>query len=234
MKQYPFKSVYPHAKEFYGIELSPDSFENIAIVAWDKIGNYRYRLYHLQTEPIKDSAGAWYVDLPCNVDFIEAVTANYEDYQKTTPMHSDGYVQNEWVEGYIETRRFNNNFGYFPGKFIKHVIDGNRLYIGEGFESINIFYKGVLADDEGLPSLTEKEVDAIAAFCAYSDLYKRSIVSRDRGLLEMALVVKADWEKKCTQARVPNHMSQNELDQILDASTSWDRKRFGKSFKPIR
>ena len=28
-------------------------------------------------------SGEYYVDLPCNCDFIEAVTTNYEDYQKT-------------------------------------------------------------------------------------------------------------------------------------------------------
>jgi len=33
MKEYPFNAVYPHIKEFYGVELTPDSFENIAIVA---------------------------------------------------------------------------------------------------------------------------------------------------------------------------------------------------------
>lgn len=39
---------------------------------------------------------------------------------------------------------------------------------------------------------------------------------------------------KCTQARVPEYINQNEMDQILNASTSWDRKRYGRSFKSVR
>jgi hypothetical protein len=93
MKEYPFKAIYPHLKEFYGVELTPDSFENIAIVGWDKIGNYRYRWYHFVATPEEDSDKALYIDLPCNADVIEAVTANYEDYQKTAPTHSENYTQ---------------------------------------------------------------------------------------------------------------------------------------------
>ena len=29
-------------------------------------------------------------------------------------------------------------------------------------------------------------------------------------------------------------MSQNDMDQALNAKTSWDRKQYNKSFKPIR
>lgn len=234
MKEYPFNTVYPHIKEFYGVELTPDSFENIAIVAWDKIGNYRYRWYHFRATPTQDSEGAWYIDLPCNVDHIEAVTANYEDYQKTSPITSDGYTQNGWVEGYIEDRKFNTSFGYIPGKFIKYVKDGNKLFFAEQFEVVNIIYKGILVDDEGLPSLNHKEIDAIATFCAYRDLHKRAIVTMNPNTMQFAQLLKQDWEKKCTQARVPDYINQNEMDQILDVVTSWDRKRFGKSFKPFK
>jgi hypothetical protein len=38
----------------------------------------------------------------------------------------------------------------------------------------------------------------------------------------------------CTQARVADHLSQNEVDEILNVSTSWDRKRYGQSYKPLR
>jgi hypothetical protein len=34
------------------------------------------------------------VDLPCNVDQIEAVTADYEDYQKTSNQFLAGHTQN--------------------------------------------------------------------------------------------------------------------------------------------
>jgi hypothetical protein len=33
---------------------------------------------------------------------------------------------------------------------------------------------------------------------------------------------------------VPSYINQNEMDEILNVATSWDRKRFGRSFKPVR
>jgi hypothetical protein len=59
-------------------------------------------------------------------------------------------------------------------------------------------------------------------------------MTRDASTFQMAQVMELKWKSLCTQARVPDYLNQNELDEILNVSTSWDRKRFGKSFKPIR
>ena len=83
-------------------------------------------------------------------------------------------------------------------------------------------------------TLTEKEVDAIAAFCAYSTDLKAARISKDKSTMEMALFLKQLWERACTRARVPDYINQNEMDEILNVAASWDRKRFGKSYKPIR
>ena len=39
--------------------------------------------------------------------------------------------------------------------------------------------------------------------------------------------------KACTAARIPDMFTQNDMDAILDVKTRWDRKQYGKSFKPI-
>jgi hypothetical protein len=33
-------------------------------------------------------------------------------------------------------------------------------------------YRGLILDEDGLPELTDKEVDAIAAYCAYTEKFK--------------------------------------------------------------
>jgi hypothetical protein len=38
--------------------------------------------------------------------------------------------------------------------------------------------------------------------------------------------------KLCSAARVPEKLSQNDMNDILDIKTKWDRKRYGKSFVP--
>lgn len=234
MKDYPFNTCYTQARELYGVTLNPDEFETIGIIAWDKIGNKKYKLYKFQEEPIQTEAGAWYIDLPCNADILEAVTADYEDYQKTTPTTIAGNNQNGWIEGYIETRKYNTSFGYASGKFIKYNREDNRLWLADRFNKVNVLYKGVIVDEEGLPYLNEKELDAIAAFCAFSDMFKKALVSRDGATMQLTQILKAEWNRKCTQARVPDYLSQNDWDEVLNASTSWDRKRFGKSFKVIK
>ena len=234
MKRYSFNTAYTQAREMYGLELNPDEFENIGITAWGLIGNKEVRLYKYKTIPLVDDSGAYYVDLPCNCDYVEAITKDYEDYQKTTNQNISGNNQNGWIEGYIETRKFNTNHSYLPGGFIKYTQVGNRVYLSDKFDAIHILYKGVLVDEEGLPYLSESEADAVAAFCVYVDDYKRARVTRDQVQMQFAQISEQKWKQKCTQARVPEYINQNEMDEILNVLVSWDRKRFGKSFKPMR
>lgn len=234
MGTYSFNTAYTQARELYGLTLTPDEFETLGMIAWDKIGNKKMRFYKYEAIPIQDSNSAWFVDLPCNVEWIEAVTADYEDYQKTDPMRSANQNYNGWQESYVESRKYNTNFFYSSGKYIKYIKEDNKLYLPDKFNKVITLYRGVLTDEEGLPSLNEKEIDAIATFCSYSKTFKDALVSRDKNSMEFAMILKAEWLKKCTQARVPDFINQNEMDEILNVSTSWDRKRFGKSYKPIR
>lgn len=234
MERYPFHTAYTHAREFYGLELNPDEFETIGIVGWDKIGNKVYKLYLYTIEPSKDSNETYYVDLPCNVDQIEAVTANYEDYTRTSNKFLAANLQDGWIEGYIESRQYNTGHLYSHGKFIKYRQEGNRLILSDKFNLVHILYKGYVVDDDGLPFITWKEVEAIAAFCAYVNDFKKARLTRDQATFQMSQAMEMKWKQLCTQARIPDYLNQNEMDEILNVSTSWDRKRFGKSFKPIK
>ncbi len=185
MRDYSFNTAYTQARELYGLELDPDVFESIGLIAWDRIGNKDYRLYKYSTQPIEDALGYWYIDLPCNCDIIEAVTTNYEDYQKTTPTTLAGNNQNGWIEGYVESRKYNTGNLYSSGKYIKYREEGNRIIMNDHFEVINIFYKGVVVDDTGLPMLNDKEMDAIAAFCIFADTRKKAITTKDQTSWQM-------------------------------------------------
>ena len=77
-------------------------------------------------------------------------------------------------------------------------------------------------------------MDAIAGFCQFVDIRKKATVNRDAQLFQMMPYWENNWKVLCTQARVPDYINQNEMDEILNIGSSWDRKRFGKSYKPIR
>lgn len=191
-------------------------------------------MYKYVTSPEQDHLGDWVIDLPCNTDIIESVTADYEDYQITSPTASNPSLNSGVIEEYIEGLKTHTNHLYASGKYIKYIREGNTLKLAKRFQKVTILYRGFVVDEEGLPELTHKEVDAIAAFCAYTNDFKQARMTKDPATFQMAQYMKKEWEKKCTQARIPDHVSQNEMDEILNVSASWDRKRFGKSFKPIR
>lgn len=231
---YPFQTAYTQARELYGVELNPDEFETVGMIGWGRIGNKQSALYRMVVEPTAINDKNWMVELPCNADIIEAVTSEFEDWEKTSNQALTYQNNNGWIEQYIEGGKVNTNALYQSGRFIKYRREQNTLYFDHPYKKVFILYKGFIADDEGLPFLTEKEVDAIAAFCAYTSDFKSARVTRDKSTMELALYMEQTWKRLCTSARVPAHLDQNQMDEILNVATSWDRKRFGKSFKPIR
>ena len=233
MKTYNFNTAYTQSKELYGVELDPNEFESIGLIGWGRIGNRVTRLYKYMVEPTLVN-GDYYIDLPCNCDIIESVTATYEDYQKTSPTTLAGQTISGWIEGYTESRKFNTGSLYPSGKFIKYEQEGNKLRLMDRFDKAVILYKGIVADEEGLPLLNEKELDAISTFCSFSYHRRRWLTTGDQATFQKSQYLENEWKRLCSAARVPEYLNQNDMDLILEVGVSWDRKRFGKSFKPIK
>jgi hypothetical protein len=57
------------------------------------------------------------------------------------------------------------------------------LYFSRNYGTLNILYKGIIADEDGLPELTDKEANAIATFIAYSNKYKEGLKTNNAGLI---------------------------------------------------
>lgn len=55
----------------------------------------------------------------------------------------------------------------------------------------------------------------------------------DKNTIAVAQMLEQNWRTKCDQARTPMSISQNQMDEILDAKTNWNRKQFRKTYKPI-
>lgn len=229
--KFPFNTAYVQANELYGIDSSFDDFEPIAMVAWERIGNKQTKLYRFSECPENIGGGEWAIDLPCNADRIEAVTTSYEDWEATSNKNITFNDKRRITEEYIEDYKHNRSSLYLPGMYIKYRQEENTLIFDNPYSKVHVLYKGFIADEEGLPFLTDKEVDAIAAFYAYTVEYKNARISKDKTSFEMAMYLENKWRKLCKHARTPSYLNQNEMNDILDVSSSWDRKRFGKSFK---
>jgi hypothetical protein len=63
--------------------------------------------------------------------------------------------------------------------------------LADKFNEVIILYKGFVADEDGLPFLNAKEVDAIAAFCAYVNDFKVARMTKDQSTFQMAQIMEA-------------------------------------------
>ena len=135
-------------------------------------------------------------------------------------------------------RRGDNNSPFYTnGKLVKYKVIDNRtleVMLKDSNTTVNLLYKSINYDCDGLPLLNTKEVEAIAAYCAYVTLFKQSLQTRDQATFQMSQVLELKWKNLCSHARTPMSMSQNDFDAIGDVKTTWDRKTYGKSNKPIR
>lgn len=229
MKFYNFNAAYSLAQTLYGVEPNPNDFEDIALNAWILINNKHTRLYKYVADT-EDKE----LPLPCNVDIIESVHIPIEDAQMTSNQTVFNSIETLFIENYINCWKRIDDPYYQVGKLVKYKEGDNTLYFTRDYKKVCVIYHGILADeDTGLPMITDKEMNAIAAYVAYSMIFKESLQKRDGNLMKLAQVIKADWLKYCSAARVPEHLSQNDMDKILDAKVRWDRKQYSKSLKPI-
>ena len=212
----------------YDMDIQEDSFEEIALTGWSLIGNKRTRLYR-QKYCVTDCDDG--VELPCNVDMLEAVTLGWEEWNYSTNDTPNGDWNSAFIESYIEHRKAFRDPLYASGKFVRYHQVGNKLYFDRPYGEITILYHGIIADEDGLPELTDKEAMALATYVAWILKYKEGLKTNNPTIVQMAETLHQRWLTQCDQARVDRYISQNEWDEILDARVSWNRKQYNKSFK---
>lgn len=227
IKRNNFKSVYAMANSLYGVNMDENSFEDIALSGWELIGNRQTRLYRYS-----DVTCNGRIKLPCNVDLIEAVYAGIPDSNDSSPIHSAGNIKNVTTESLIEGMKTKHHNLYDSNSLVHYRLEGDELVFDKNYDNIVVLYHGVIVDEDGLPYLNDKEVQALALYCAFSSIYKQSLIGKDPNMFQLAGAIKADWLRACNAARI-RPMSHNEIDDILDVRTRWDRKQYGKSFKPV-
>lgn len=211
MKLYSIKSAYGLANDLYGITISETAFENLALNAWELIGNKHTRLYRY-IGPTENKA----LELPCNAELVESVHLPINDAQLTSSDSSYINTENITTERYIDAYRGFDDVYYQKGKFAKYKEVDGTLYFNKDYPKVMVVYHGVEADEDGLPKINDKEMKAIAAYVAYATLYKEGLTKRDGGLVQLATTIQNEWLKRCNAARIPTYLNQNEMDAILD------------------
>lgn len=220
--------------QLYGIELNNEDLEELGLLAWEQIGNRNVKLYRYSTCIGSDLS----VTLPCNAvsdgrSNVELVTTSYEDWERVTNYSENGDNNTQFVETSIESSKYYQSPYYLPGKILKYEQVGDKLYFTHNYGTINILYKGILADEDGLPQITNKEATAIATYIAYVQKFKEGLITNNKNITEQALQLENLWRKQCDQARV-TQLNQNDMNDILDIKSSWDRHSYGKGSKKLK
>ena len=225
-----FNYIYTVANSLYGLELEPEQFEELGLTAWNLIGNKTVRLYNYSADISCDDLS---VQLPCNCDIIEAVTYNHEDWNYSTNKTVNGDYNSQFTEQYIEARKLYQSPFYITGKYAKYERVGDTLYFDKDYGKVNILYKGIILDKDGLPKVNEKEALAIATYIAFATKQKQGWITNNQNIIQLAQYLYQQWLKYCDSARVPLSIDQNTMNQVLDAKSSWNRKVYNKAYKPI-
>ena len=219
------------ANTLFGIEGKAEDLEEIGLIAWNFIGNKPCKLHNYSSSL---DTTEMTITLPCNLVSIEAVNYSFEDWKYTSNAHPNGDYNSQFVENYIEARKVYKNPLYAGGRYVKYERVGDKLYFDKDYGTINILYHGVIMGEDNLPQLSDSEAFAVAIYIAYTKTFKEGLITRNGNLIQLADVLKQDWLKKCDAARVPDHIDQNMMNEILDVKTSWDRKIFNKAYKPVK
>ena len=225
-----FNYIYTVPNSLYGLELEPGQFEELGLTAWNLIGNKTVRLYNYSADISCDDLS---VQLPCNCDIIEAVTYNHEDWNYSTNKTVNGDYNSQFTEQYIEARKLYQAPLYISGKYAKYERVGDTLYFDKDYGKVNILYKGIILDEDGLPQVNEKEALAIATYIAFATKQKQGWITNNQNIIQLAQYLYQQWLKYCDSARVPLSIDQNIMNQVLDAKSSWNRKVYNKAYKPI-
>lgn len=225
-----FRYALVLAQKLYDVKIidEEDAIE-VGLIAYNFIGNKKTILKKARLKAVDGI-----VTLPCDVDIIEAVTyCNLEDWNSTSNTEQYGEYESLYTENYIESQKAFLDPFYISGKYVNYKRVDDKLYINKGLSSIQILYQSELRDEDDLPQLTDKESIAIAEYIAYTYKYKEAIKTNNQLLLQVAQDLRNKWLFHCDAARVPQYVAQDEMDKILNAQTSWDRKIYNKSYKPV-
>ena len=226
-----FKYAITLAQMLYDIDINDmDTLIEIGLVAYNFIGN---KNTHLQADIVNVDSKSGLVKIPCKADLIEAITyPKLEDWSYTSNIKNFGDQNTLNVEQYIEKQKQSIDPLYISGKLVKYRREGNYIYVNEPVEQVCVLYHTEQLDEDDLPIINDKEAVAIADYIAYTVKYKEALRSNNSAVFQMAQTIKRQWLIHCDAARVPEYVTQNEINDLLDVASSHNRKVHGRSYKP--
>jgi len=223
--QYTTMTAYALFPEITGLDIKEETFHDFAHMAVDKIG-HNVDICKLKLEVPEDGR----IYLPCEVTTIESVTDNVHFYDIWDAGEYDGdavtYNRMGARKQDLSPSDLIGNREYVSYKFYApNVVEVDKSLSGE---EIFILAQTVLKNKQGEELLYYKQVEAVLYYVAYL-LQQRNAFIGKQGI-DLAYI-RGKALNLLSDARVPDHISDNEINQVLDAKVSFGRKGYNKDFK---
>jgi hypothetical protein len=215
--------------------------------------------WHIYRNDIGNVAKTWHVfegkpdknriiQLPCNVEYIESVSSNrvaYNSLGRITISNDDVepyYTYSPYILDLVDrdrykTKSLQQSITRPTGQFISYdLLPQNRIQLRhDNLTDIPIYvlYRGIILDHDGLPMLYLKESMAIASRLAFI-LTQRDVFKKIPGAAQILEYIKRESSRLTLACKSPEHMTQQDIDKLLDRQTSFDRKVYGRTYKISR
>lgn len=120
---------------------------------------------------------------------------------------------------------------YAPGTYITFNFLGDKIVTNYPNQDLSVAYWREKTGDDKQLLVTEQEAEACAYWWIWVDARRRAYKGTGGNYLQQAMF---DKNKAFNQAKIPNQLTQNMINQLGNVYTSQDRKFYNRSYKPVK
>lgn len=211
-----------------GIKISFDDFLDFSYFALNSVRPF---CFSSKFSCLVDQNGC--CDLPVYMKYIKAVSTmenTYEQWRTVQTLGTEDAVR--VTDVFAHTRQDLSHPGdRVLGEYADfELVDPYTVMVSPALAGRIVYIVGLapLLDQDSLPLLTARQVEALAYQVAV--LYAQKQMFMGCLTLDLAYLTRMA-SKKTAQARVPDFVTDNEWDEILNIRSSFDRKVFNHDFK---
>jgi len=229
-------------KTKYGLTIDEYDYLDLAIDVLRDIRDYGTTEYYAVCEV--DGEGN--IPAPCNMFTIDAVVSFKQGMKQFDTRVEYDLLNSYGMDAYYTARSVASNLGWNYSTsgltryddrvgYISYQLDDKHISVGKEHigKPIVVAFTGISVDKEGYPMITRKQANALAAYAGKYIVIKNLANgnAKQAQLLEFFIT---ESGRLVQAASIPENITDNELETMLDAKVSFNRKSFRRPAKYSR
>ncbi len=237
----PLKAAKYYLKSMYGISMNDEDFvENAMLILRTEIGTYEKLNKKIIEIIVPDNL---MVELPEPAETLVSVKTTdtkINRYGETVQANDRGGLTTYDIRRTHNPFNLENNKNFTESEFITDNYYVNYEWVNDmtiritddmmNGQTLEIVYANQTNGTDNLPEVNLKQAHAIAARIAYMESMKKTFMG-DVAAGQLLAIIGPESARLISAARIPETLSNNELDKMADINMSHNRKRFGVPLK---